>query len=763
MYNPNQKYYIKTDQYDIPFEQYTDFDKKYGHFSEDAKAYIVTDKNTPRQWLNFMVNDNFASVAANDGTGFTAYKAFFMRVTRYYSETDYLVRTLDGKRRIYLEDTKTGVRYDVFKDSEDFRFTVRCGSSVYSGNVGGIRFEITLFVPNGDTCEFWKIRLGSCEPEREIKITVGEDIGLIDFKNEDLGVFEENQLEEYAENGAYYAVSRNCSHFKELTAFFAMKDSSAQCERLTKTAGERTLTYTRVMLSKTVRLDGEYTEYVIAGANESRALCEQLVKKNFDAQNIERELEAVNAKWEAILSRNTCNIPDKNLQAFLNVWLKNQLYMTMRYSRFDIIGYRDLMQDTWGHLLVEPADCKARLMEALTKMYPDGRSPRRYDRIGDSSDLSDFMDGPLWIPILLDGYIKETGDFGILDEETGYYRSDKIGSVAEHILISLDYLYHSRGKNGLLLMRRGDWLDGLEGICDYGEATTVWGTIAAFYAQNIMAKIFRRIGNTETAELLETRSAEYKRIVNDVAWDGNWFAYAFVDDKPLGSNSEPEGKIYANPQNWAIFTGIADDKKRIDKMERAVRNYLICMYGMRMMAPPYTAYGEKCGRLKSQRPGTFANGAVYLHAASFGVYAKCKLQKYDDALDTMQRILPNHSDNPDARRTSEPYSVGNVYYGMDHPCAGLNLYSWFTATPAWLIHGGFDKLLGVEADFDGIKIETREIDGWEEYEVVRTFRGTKYTIKFKKSEQKGIWLDGVLQQSNIIRSDKKSAEVFVGF
>lgn len=112
---------------------------------------------------------------------------------------------------------------------------------------------------------------------------------------------------------------------------------------------------------------------------------------------------------------------------------------------------------------------------------------------------------------------------------------------------------------------------------------------------------------------------------------------------------------------------------KIEKATRAVHTYLSGMYGPHLLMPPYTKFGGKCGRLQKHRPGTFSNGAIYLHGAAFKFAADCVRGDYAEALDTVQRILPNHEDNCDSRRTSEPYCVGNVYFGVSHPCYGLNL------------------------------------------------------------------------------------------
>ena len=105
------------------------------------------------------------------------------------------------------------------------------------------------------------------------------------------------------------------------------------------------------------------------------------------------------------------------------------------------------------------------------------------------------------------------------------------------------------------------------------------------------------------------------------------------------------------------------------------------------------------------------------------MFAKTKLRKTEEAYDLFMRLIPNHIDNPDSRRTSEPFCTGNVHYGVNNERFGMNLFSWFTATPAWLIHGGFDEILGVKAQFDGLLVEPCVPDDWNEYSVKRLYRG----------------------------------------
>jgi len=183
-----------------------------------------------------------------------------------------------------------------------------------------------------------------------------------------------------------------------------------------------------------------------------------------------------------------------------------------------------------------------------------------------------------------------------------------------------------------------------------------------------------------------------------------------------------------------------------------------------VMYPPYVFHGERCGRIQKQRPGMFLNGSIYNHAASFKVFSDIKRGDFDEAYDTLMRCLPNHPDNSDTRRTSEPFSVGNVYYGPNHSRYGMNLFSWFTAAPSWLIHGGFEEILGVKAGFHGLELTPRVPADWSEYKVSKLYRGTMYQIQFIRSnEETGIWVDGQKQDGNVINSDKKVCDVLVKY
>ncbi len=742
---------------DTSAEDYYNWTDTFGHFTEDGSTYVIERKDTPRPWLHFMANRHVYACISNEGNGFLRHARGY-NITKQWERDWYYTHEPCGKRVIILEID--GKAYDFFADATNFIEYVSTGSAKFVGDVAGVHAEFTLFVPNERPCECWKIHLESATP-KTVKVTVEQE-WQFDFY---IG-YDPTPAEVSTDGNVAWA--RKCGF---VCSFGMSGDAAASVSKGFQCRGHKAedvnFEITTAHLERTVIVDGATDIYVLSGAGYGEEEGESVLDL-LEPAVWEAEFAAMQKKWDERVHRNYCKTPNANFDRFVNYWLKNQLQLTFNFDRsHPTVGYRDGLQDSWGYMLVDPEEAKGKLVRTLAHMLPDGRCPRQYYRWADEGhDFRDFSDSITWVGLTLTSYIKETGDVGILDEEIGFLGSDETSTVEEHVLRGLNSLYTLRGKNGLVRMRGGDWLDGLEGMNKYGEdATSVWVTVAAYHAQNKMAELFDFVGKPELAKLMRERSAEYKEVVNRVAWDGNWFVYAFYEDgEPLGGAENLEGKIHANVQTWALLSGIVDDPDRIRRIEKSMNRYLQTPYGPMLMYPPYVFHGERAGRLQRQRPGTFGNGAVYNHAAGFKVFADVARKDYDDALDTFLRAIPNHPDNSDRRRTSEPYAVGNVYYGTVHHRAGMNLFTWWTATVAWLMHGAYEEILGVYADYEGVTLDPHVPIDWDTYSADKFYRGTMYHITFERTDgEKGVWLDGVKQASNTVQSDKSECAVLVKF
>lgn len=762
MENKNTKYYVDVVPYFPSFEDYYNTEKTFGHFSDDGAVYTVTDKNTPRPWVQMLYNDRFASAIANRGEGYTVYERFCNRITRFFNSELFMPRHPDGKRILELKNEDTGEAFNLF-DSGSLVCNITPNYVEFLSTAMGIDCKIKVFVTKDDPCECWLITLKNTDGSaKNITLRAEQVWSFMDYKGSKAPCTD--VVTENIDSGIFATANISGKYYPTLYGAFSITDCT---DKNVDTVTEKQLTTHRhldpVYKDFTYKVASVYTKAtvsdtfefcVVSAVSHDGSEVLELCKKYTDVTTAKAELLAVCEKREALFSNNTCNIPDKNMERFLNIWLKHQVGLTYLYNRNNENGgYRDVMQDCWGALLISPDYSKRRIIEALSFVYPDGHTMRVFDSKTGVAMPQDFVDCPLWAPATVCQYVKETGDLEFLNKTLPYFESDKVGTVEEHLWTMLDHAYNLRGENGLLLLRDGDWLDGLAGINHDGSATSAWATMQGFWAQSILAELEDAVGNTDKAKTLRERNEEYRKAVREVAWDGDWYVYGFkCDGTPIGSRKCREGKIYLNAQSWALLSGLETDPVRIAKMRRAVDTYLTTPYGPCLLYPPYVNDTD-CGRISRQAPGTYANSAIYLHAATFKVYGDIAAGDPDTAYDTWSRTVPNHPDNPDCRRTSEPFCTGNVHFGPDSDAFGMNLHTWFTATPAWLLHGGFDEILGVKAGLFGLEITPHAPSDWNEYQVTRLYRGKKYNLNFKRGENKGIFVDGKKIADSVIPLD----------
>ena len=141
-------------------EDYFNKDKTFGHFADKGSAYVITDRNTPRPWLQFLCNDKIVSCVSNTGVGYLKHISGEI-ITKYWEKKgNYLTRLPNGKRRFYI--SKDGVKTEFFENAENFSMTVRPGLVEYKGEMSGIKAEILMFVPDKIPCECQRVTLCRC-------------------------------------------------------------------------------------------------------------------------------------------------------------------------------------------------------------------------------------------------------------------------------------------------------------------------------------------------------------------------------------------------------------------------------------------------------------------------------------------------------------------------------------------------------------------------------------------------------------------------
>ena len=760
--NKRKNYACDTSEYHCSEEDYNNSEKIFGEFIDNGNGYRIFDSKTPRPWLNYLANNKFGSVISNKGLGFSWFRSTLLRVTKYEHPVDYLPREFEDGREIIITDCDSGKKINLFREGKNLICEHYPGYTKFTVETFNLNFEISVFVPLEDSCEIMVVKvINKSKNQKNIKIsfqqtwafalfgihTAEEGIPYISTPGKDLKILKDDF--------GIFCHSTNKELPYEMFGIF-QSTKNVGCNRqflsIENPTDNKIFKFHKCELEfdKLISADSEEEFEIISGAEINKKDFEKLKLKYRNSNSVREEFLKLKNEWKRKINSVSCKTPDKNFNNFLNVWFKNQLNLVFNFVRSGQNGYRDALQDVWGVSMFDSDLAEERFYEILKHQCSDGTAPRNFSAFGNNvHDMRRFMDSPVWIPRTLIDLIKETGKVSILEKEIPFL-DEGIATVDDHVFRALDYLYQNRGSHGICLTGDGDWNDALEGISREGDAESVWLTIALFDAMNLMSDLYFHAGKKNRAKIMEQRAEEIKKIVNEVAWDGNWYIYGFTGSgNPIGSHKNKEGKIHLNAQTWAVFSGLADEN-RAKKAMASVDKLLGTSLGPALLAPPYVNVGKEVGRIADLEPGTFENGSVYQHAVAFYIYACLAVGDFEKTYKTFVNLLPTNPENFDCRRTSEPYCTGNYYCGPGHPRFGQNFFSWFTGNCSWLLRAGFDEILGVKVDYKGLKINPKIPETWKEFHLNKTFIDCCYKIKFDKKNDFGIKVNGKLIDGTII-------------
>jgi cellobiose phosphorylase len=448
--------------------------------------------------------------------------------------------------------------------------------------------------------------------------------------------------------------------------------------------------------------------------------------------------------WSDRITAGMARTPDPELDRYYNVWSKVQARSQVRFCRaLDKIGYRDVLQDLLGVCECESARVRSLLCRTLAYQFPDGRAPRQYASCpGAGHDLRMYMDSASWIPDTLVEYIRETGDFDLLDVQVPYFDAatdapslTNTGTVYEHTLRAVRSLVENTGYHGLCRIGYGDWNDALSGIG--GErGVSVWLSCACVHAARCLAELAARVGRSDDARDMDQIAETMSDRINEHAWVGAWYLYAINGEgEPIGSSRCEEGRIHLNVNTWALFTGVARKGGREEQVWQALEQ-LATPFGHMLLTPPYTARSRAgVGRIADQKPGMFENGSIYHHGEAFYLYALIEAGRGGACYHALRQTLPSEAVQDLA--TGPRHQQSNFTVGPDHANYGMQLFSNFSGSVSWY-RRVIERMLGVRAGFDELIIAPCPPDAWREYEVRRTWRKRRLHVRFRRSDRPGV-------------------------
>ncbi|MBF7073048.1 AAA family ATPase [Glaciecola sp. MH2013] len=449
---------------------------------------------------------------------------------------------------------------------------------------------------------------------------------------------------------------------------------------------------------------------------------------------------------------------DTQFDSFINQWLPRQVFYHGDVNRLTTDPQtRNYIQDNIGMCFLRPSSARECLLTALTQQHRSGEMPDGI-LIHPDAELKYINEIPhsdhcIWLPLLLEVYLDQTNDVALLHESVCFNDSTEEKSVIEHIELALNWVLAKRDERGLCFIEQGDWCDPMNMVGPKGKGVSVWLTLALTYAIKVWLRIAKHYKLDVSVVALESQLLSLRNTVIKHCWDGNWFARGITDNNELfGVDEDVEGRIFLNPQTWALLAGI-DEEPYKSKILRAVDEHLQTPYGNQMLAPCYTKMDERVGRVTQKFPGSAENGSVYNHAFAFWIFAMFECGEAEKGFLNLKEMLnAAHSEQAGQMPIYLPNYFRGAYKQFPET-AGKSSHLFNTGTAAWVYRTVIQQVFGLQGKANRLIIEPSKLPSLGDCDLFYRFRDATFTIKINYVSallKQETYVDSVLLAQNAI-------------
>lgn len=516
-----------------------------------------------------------------------------------------------------------------------------------------------------------------------------------------------------------------------------------------------------------------------------------IIEKLNTTEKVDRAFAELCQYWDALLNIYNVRTGNDKLDRMVNIWNQYQCMVTFNFSRsasfFESgigrgMGFRDSNQDLVGFVHQIPSRARQRIIDIASTQFPDGGCYHQYQPLtkrGNNDIGGGFNDDPCWLIFGTVAYIKETGDFSILDEMVPF--DNQPGSevtLFEHLKVSMDHVIKNLGPHKLPLIGRADWNDCLNLNCfswdpnesfqttenksegSKAESLMIAGLFVVTAKQYVelcdkmeelknekMEDSHYKDFNSSTlqsfnfsaeAERMQHAIDEMVAAVKKDGWDGEWYlrAYDFFGNK-IGSHECEEAKIFIESQGWCTMAQIGAEDGMVAKSLDSCKKYLECEHGMVLNNPAFSKYIYEYGEISSYPEGYKENAGIFCHNNPWVIIGEAIAGRGNDAWSHYAKILPSYVEEKyQTLHKVEPYVNCQMVAGKDAFKPGEGKNSWLTGTAAWMWLTVSQYILGVKPQYDGLQIDPCLPTTAKEYTIQRKFRDAEYTITVKNPDGK---------------------------
>ncbi len=795
---------------------------KFGHFDDNNREYVITNPQTPWPWINYLGNEDFFSLISNTGGGYSFYKdAKFRRLTRYRYNN---VPMDSGGRYFYIKDEETiwSPGWKPCKTPLD-KYECRHGMNYTSieGTKNGVMAKVLFFVPLKTWAEVQKLTLTNNSPVvKKLKLFSFTEWCLwnaaSDMENfqrnfstgeveiEGSVIYHKTEYKERRNHYAYYSVNTPIMGFDtDRETFFGLYNGFGEPQVVKEGNPTDSVAHGwSPVASHCIEVElkpGESKDFVFVLGYVENSSDEKWESKNiinkikakttiarFDtAEKVDNAFDALRSYWDNLLSIYNVDSGDEKLDRMVNIWNQYQCMITFCFSRsasyFESgigrgMGFRDSNQDLIGFVHQIPERARERIIDIASTQFQDGGCYHQYQPLtkkGNNDIGGGFNDDPLWLILGTVSYIKESGDFGILDEMVPFDNDMSVArTLFDHLTVSFDHVVNNLGPHGLPLIGRADWNDCLNLNCFSNDPNESFQTTEnkseGTKAESVMIaglfvvygrdyiELCKKLGKDSEAARAQSFVDSMIKTVKQHGWDGEWFirAYDYYGNK-IGSNENEEGKIFIESNGWCTMAGIGKEEGLCTKALDSVKERLDSEYGIVLNNPAFTKYYIEYGEISSYPPGYKENAAVFCHNNPWIIIGETLVGNGNRAWEYYRKICPSYLEEISELHKTEPYVYGQMVAGKDAFKPGEAKNSWLTGTASWNFYAITQFILGVKPDYEGLIIDPCIPDYWKGFKITRKFRGATYRIEIQNPNGKSkgvseVIVDGKPQATNLI-------------
>ena len=794
---------------------------KFGRFDDINKEYVINTPKTPYPWINYLGTEAFFSIISNTSGGYSFYKdARLRRITRYrYNNVP-----LDmGGRYFYINDNGDCWSHSwspMKKELDFYECRHGLGYSIITGERGGLRVSQTAFVPLNYNGEVNKITVkNNSNTKKNFRLfsfvefclwnaqddstNFQRNFSLAEMEIEGSIIYHKTEYRERRNHYAFYSVNAPiCGFDTDRDTFIGMYNGfdnpqcvldgksansvasgwapiASHCLDITLEAGEEK---DFVFILGYVENDDDKKWDALNVINKDKA--HAMIDALSTTEAVDKAFEENKKYWNDLLSIYHVESDDDKLDRMVNIWNQYQCMVTFNMSRstsyFESgigrgMGFRDSNQDLLGFVHQIPERARERILDIAATQFKDGSAYHQYQPLtkkGNNEIGGGFNDDPLWLISGVSAYLKETGDYSILDEMVSYDCSEtEKGTLLEHLNASFYYTVNNLGPHGLPLIGRADWNDCLNlncfstepsepfQTCSNKEGRTAESIFIAglfIYVGRDYVRLLEKLGKADEAKKAQEEIDKMYQATITAGYDGAWFlrAYDYFGNK-VGSEECEEGKIFIEPQGMCVMAGIGVEEGLALKALDSVKERLETKYGIVLQQPAYSTYHLELGEISSYPPGYKENAGIFCHNNPWIMIGETVLGRGDRAFELYKKIAPAYLEDISEIHRMEPYVYSQMVAGRDAVRFGEAKNSWLTGTASWNFVTISQSILGIIPDFDGLMVDPCIPSDWKGYTVSRSFRNAQYNIEILNPDHvckgvKSVEVDGNTIDGNII-------------